>query len=1473
ELGSGGYTLTIRPQTSAPIILSGTVVNTNGLVRFNGVSRLNFLGFSAAGTVNDTSLVVRSSSVSTPAIGFINGGSADTIRGVIFEGRTTSNAVVFFSGSTVLGGLPLSNITFRDNLVRQDMTSPTTSLPTTAILIAGAVPNFNNNIRIVNNAIYNFTSTGVNASSANGGNYNISNNHFYYDATVSATSHTYILMVPGNTSNGNIVNNNWMGGRARFAGGPRLVYTTGTVTGISLSTGLTTGTQVNNNVIANLTAGTGFTGITVTGTSARYEINNNRVGSVDSFTTIIANGPFRATGINSTASGDVTIQNDSILNIYQLNTTSSAAITGINVGSGFSNVTNINNNLVRGLFCNSANTSTTTASAIMGICVTSGSLNQSITNNRVQTLINTNNAASHSMFGIIVSNGANNINDNVVFGLWSRTTNINTSSTASGLTGIALQSSTNGTQNIIGNTVDSIYYTGTSGTQTIGIMATPPGFFITHNITVSNNIVRNMNTSSSAVGALSASSLVGIHYNNANTTGNYNVNVLGNRISVLNHLSATSSSSIIGLLFANSTALVGNNSNVNGNFVHSLRSDATAGIPVMIGIANINGFATYTNNMIRLGIDSGANLYSNPRTITGILQTTGTQCRYYHNTIYIAGAPSIGSANTQGYWAQSAITNGHQNDFRNNIVANTVANTGTATGINYAIILQDSLRHTVNYNLYHTPNNFTGRINSTNTIYRLLEDSIWSWKAVTGFDMTSASGDPLFIADANGVADVATLAVASSNNIERSGDPSLTSVANDFFGNSRSANSPSDIGAHAGNFTLANDLFPPAVSYAVLNNTGNTTANRILANVTITDNSGVPTTGATRPQLLYSKNGTTWFTAPAVNISGTPNNFTASFNLDQLQLAPLTIADSVFYYVIAQDNASNTISNAPFAVAGSVNLIDIYNHPARPNYYKFLPVIPANTVFQVGNGQPYPTLTGVGGFFEFINSRTLGGNVTAEITSNINEPGTVALNAFAEDGAGGYELTIRPAASTTTAHTLEGTSFGTDPLVVLNGTARVKITGIPTGGNPTQKLLRFRNNNNGAPTIQMQNGAIANRLNNLLVEGGNTNATSGVVTIMVTSGNTVPCSFDTISNCVIGNNTTAIFPAGIPNACIYADGQPNVFNNNCVILGNELYNFLNTGFRCNTNTGDAWQVLNNSVYNNLPISVTTAAFQPIDVFSGINGSGHTVQGNFVGGSGPLCSGVWNHTGNTGLNGIRLNSGNGATSVIRNNVIQNLNFNVPVFNSFIGIVSTNGNVTIGGTPAQGNLVGSTTNPNSFIHNGFSGGTGINYQGTGNINISGNTICGMVVGAATQTGAFTGISITNGNLTGFTDNVVGSTTMANAITYIGSGTLTGITLSVPSTYAATYTATNNTVSNLTATGTQTGVTVRGYTLQNSGIPIFTNNTVTNLTSASSNVSTTFGAVAGIAISFNSQGTIANNTVSAIRAINTSAATNAT
>ena len=1465
ESGAGGYTLTIRPQTSAQVIISGTGGSNNGLIRLNAVNRVKILGWAATGTIADTSLIIQSNSTTSPALGIINGGGNDSIMGVIFESRTTSNGVINLQGSSTLG---VTNVLFEGNHIRQDQTSPTTALPTTAFFATGVAPFFNANIRIIGNQFYNFTTTGINASTANGGNWIINNNHFYYNATATlTTSPTYINMQPGGTSNDNVINSNWMGGRAIFAGGGRLI-TSAAFTPIVLSTGLTTGTTVTNNVIANISAATGFTGISVIGTSATYNVSGNRIGSVDSATSVLASGAYRFTGINSSASGNVTFINDSVLTIFSTGATAATGIVGINVTSGFSNVTNISNNLVRGLFANSAvNTSTTTAASVIGICLQSFSLNQTVSNNRVQTLSNTS-VAGHSMYGILITGGVNTVNNNVVYGMVSRTTGATSAATTTPIQGISMTSSTAGNQVITNNTVDSIYYIGTSAAQMFGIM--PGNTFGSGPFVITGNVVKNLNSTTTSTLTNASAGIVGMFFNNA---GAANVNLSGNNISLLHHNNPTAATSVIGLVYANSPALVGNNSFVNGNFIHSFRSASTAATTTFTGILNTNGFITFTNNMVRLGIDSGANFFALPRRINGIVQVTGTQCRYYHNTIYLAGRPESGASNTIGFNAQARIIAGQQNDFRNNIVVNAVTDTLAATGLNFAVVLQDSLRHTFNYNLYHTPGNggFTGRINASNNDYRLLEDSIRSWKAVTGLDIASANGDPIFTANANGVADVASLAVDGSNNIERSGDPSLTSVATDFYGNVRASNSPSDIGAHAGNFNLVSDLFPPVITLTPLANTGNTTAQRSLVNVSITDNAGIPMAGANRPRLYFSKDGVTWLSSVASSITGSANNATASFVLDQLLLAPLAVTDTVRYFVIAQDNASNTISNAPFAVATDVN--NITNNPIVPYRYQFLPVIAANSVFQVGNGQTYTTLTGAGGFFEFVNSRTLGGSISAEITSDISEPGTTALNEFAEDGSGGYTLTIRPTSGTSSPWLLSGSTSGA--MVVINGADRVKLNGVPTGGSTTQKMLRFRNNGTG-PVVQIQNGATGCRVNNVLVEGGSNNTASGALTIITNAG-TVPCSFDTISGCVIGNNPTLTFPNGIAAFGFYTQGLPGVFNHSCVFTNNEVYNYSNSGALTDLNTGDNWEFTNNSFYNNLPISVTTAQFVGLNLVPNQNGSGFIITGNFVGGTAANAGGSpWTHTGSTAFIGLRYSGGVGANAIIRNNTIQNINFNVPAFFQFTGINVLGGNAIVGGTPAQGNLIGSLTNANSIIYNGFSGGFGISLTGANTMAVSGNTVSGLLIGTPSQSGTFTGISVTNGNLVECNNNTVGSTTLANSINNVGSGQTNGIVLGPPANLVASYTATNNTVSNIFASGNQSSVALRGILLQSSANPTLTNNIISNLTTNSGNVSTSFSnALTGIFVGVGSGTipTVNNNTVTALRALGTTGGTNVT
>mgnify|MGYP006288642265 FL=1 len=64
--------------------------------------------------------------------------------------------------------------------------------------------------------------------------------------------------------------------------------------------------------------------------------------------------------------------------------------------------------------------------------------------------------------------------------------------------------------------------------------------------------------------------------------------------------------------------------------------------------------------------------------------------------------------------------------------------------------------------------------------------------------------------------------------------------------------------------------------------------------------------------------------------------------------------------------------------------------------------------YSVGTGGDYASLTGAGGAFAALNSSGLSGDVTLSILSDLSEDGSVSLDAW----AGGYQLTIQPAAAT-----------------------------------------------------------------------------------------------------------------------------------------------------------------------------------------------------------------------------------------------------------------------------------------------------------------------------------------------------------------------------------------------------------------------------------------------------------------------------
>ncbi len=1480
EVGTGGYKLTIRPVNNSQYILSGT--STAGLIRFNNTENVSILGFDSMGSVNDTNLIIRVSANGS-ALVFNNGGASDTVRNVIFETRAAGNGNVFISGTTVTRGF--SNALFENCHFRQDLTG--TTLMTMGLYGFGTSPRLNTNITVNNCSFYNFTSNGVNFTTGTGDNMRITNNHFFYNyGTSTSTSLIPITLQPGSSSNGNLITGNYIGGNSAFAqGSPWTNSASVTFTGISSNTGTAAGTTINGNVVQNInltsTTGTGtFTGILAQGTSAVYTVNNNRVGS---FTLpIYSLNNARFIGISTTSSGNVTIQNDSVLNIQVINTGTTAGITGINSTGGSSNVVNINNNIISGLFTTSGNTGTTTAAAVMGILSTHSTLSLNITNNTVRTLVASNTTATHSMRGIIVSGGAPNISNNTVYGLSSRSTYTGTLTLAN-LIGIANTSTFNNTFNMNNNIVDSLGCTNGSAlsTQLIGILLSSSGVTQTGN--VNNNIVQNLVTTSSNTGTLTSSALVGIMISG---TGTVNANYNDNKISNLSHRVTNAAVSVAGLYIATSISVNGNNSTVARNLIHSLSSTATPAIPVLTGLQVNQGFVTVANNMIRMGIDSAGTVFTNPAVVRGIWHQNATQAFYYHNSVLVSGNTATSNSNTAAFESNASITAGQQMDVRNNIFANTAIN-AAGTGFNFGIRYQDSLRINSNYNIVYTPgtNGIAAGIVATNSRYALLGGDSSSWKAIVGLDMASSAANPSFDAAATAAAPNVNLNLMTSNPAEKSGDPSLVSVTNDYYGNARSGLTPSDIGAHAGNFSMSPDAFGPSISYTLLSNAGTFTGTRALNNVTITDNNGIINSGANRPKIYYSRDGSTWYSASANTVTGTATNATASFTIDYLAFTPsLTLADTIRYFVVAQDGAGNVTSSPALAVGTDVHTITQY--PRNPNRYSFLPVISANTVISVGAGQTYTSLTNAGGLFEFINSRTLGGHVVAEITSDlIGETGAVALNKFAEDGAGSgsFTLTIRPNAGTVTPRLIQGSYnnpgnfYG---LITLLGADRVKLTGIPTGGNNTQRLLRIRNTaasgtyaaSTGSGVIVVSS-ATGVAISNCIIESGNSNTAGGGVEFRVGVGNqylTTPCSFDTVTNCVMTNNTIATLPDGIPaNAGLYSFGAPNVYNNNIVFTNNQVSNFVTAGVGVVGNNGDGFVITGNSFFYDLGyVPSVTGTFQGIVFIPGSFSSGNVISNNYIGGSAINCGGaMWVNPNNLGFNGIRVQVGNGANTIINGNVIRNISFsNTAATTQGFGIQTQSGNATI-----TNNIVGDATMAGGINWLTSASFFGIAYQGVNNLTMQNNTVQGINIGTPNTFAQFYGIYITGGTVTSpISGNVVGHPSNADNIIIASNTNSYGIFSSILVAYSPTYTLSNNTVANITCTGTGTGSIIYGIAVQNSAFPTVTNNTVSNLRTACIS-NTTTGVASGIVVQVGATtvASVTNNNVRAIRATNTGTA----
>jgi hypothetical protein len=401
----------------------------------------------------------------------------------------------------------------------------------------------------------------------------------------------------------------------------------------------------------------------------------------------------------------------------------------------------------------------------------------------------------------------------------------------------------------------------------------------------------------------------------------------------------------------------------------------------------------------------------------------------YNNTVYIGGSGvAAGTVKCYDFFLNNhgLLYGSYSENIRDNIFVDVRTN-AVPNVLNYAVSLPAysiTIPFTEDYNIYQVSST-DGKLASVGGTDRNNLGAIG--EVYPGADAHSGFGRSA--PHKPGTGSASTLSLVPANLTPAEGTGILVStVTDDLNGLLRSAYTPTDIGAYAGNFTApgaGQDIFPAVITYAPLGNTSLTT-NRTTSNFAgITDFfTGVNTTSGTKPRLYFklstdanvfggntsSDNGWKWVESLS---SATPFDFTIDYSI--INGGSVSLGNIIQYFVVAQDLA--TVPNVTFKPSNGASGTSVASTgmvaPTTPNSYTIVTAIPS--AVDVGTGYTYTTLTGAGGLFAAINAGVIGANTVATIHTDMVEPGTVALNLVAEQGpnAGTLTLTIQPDANRT----------------------------------------------------------------------------------------------------------------------------------------------------------------------------------------------------------------------------------------------------------------------------------------------------------------------------------------------------------------------------------------------------------------------------------------------------------------------------
>jgi putative component of toxin-antitoxin plasmid stabilization module len=905
----------------------------------------------------------------------------------------------------------------------------------------------------------------------------------------------------------------------------------------------------------------------------------------------------------------------------------------------------------------------------------------------------------------IVNNSASSVTANAAMWLIGRTTG-----------GLGVTNTTISNCVVIGNG----NIAATSNTTQFGIYVAGASFSTSgtgdlhNNITIDNNEVRrahygiftagtttnlatNITISNNIIGSNSQSEFVmfrGILVNNSTSPL-----VQGNTVFNIKNVMTSTAGIEIGTSASNTGAMVRRN-RVSGIYNLNTGGWTCSGI-ILSGGTNHN----LDNNLV---YDILATNYSSYSTFSaaGIRITSGTGHKLYYNSVNMFGVQDVNSGTpttpiSAALWVTSTAVTGL--DIRNNIFANTMTSIWP-TFKGFAVMFASGYNFTtsnitINNNLYYSPVSGTHFVGGTSAGATQDRATLTDLRALTLQDANSISGNPLFTSEMD-------LTPLPNSPALGAGTP-IAGFTTDFLGKTRSATSPM-IGAY--------ELAGPFITYTRLENT-NSTDNRLLLDVSITDISGINVTSGTSPRLYYKRStdantfndntsATTGWKFVEANNSSSPFNFTIDYS--KLFGGSASTGISIQYFVIAQNLAvtpnvtlnsgvlastptSVALTSAHFPVSGTLNSFNIF--------------LPLSGVINVGTGETYTTLTGNGGLFQTINNNIVAENIIINITSNLTETGTHALNQWLEQGPGkNYSITIRPSGS---SRTITGAATA-NGLIYLNGTDRVTIDGRVEGIGSANGLTITNTATTGTYGViavngaSLSNGAFKNTIRNVNIIGG-INTVTGISGISV-FGNDVDSltiqqnSFAKVNNAILVRGVSVatshdamhisdniIGPSTATTVdLVISRGIDVQFINNSSITGNRIQNMVATvgssiaAIDLGANVNNTF--VNRNIINNIKQN-STSGFGTYGInINATSTSNITIANNFISGiSGyGLSTGTVNNpfgiriTGGTGhrvyyntvdLTGAFLNTSGlssaflltgGTGLIVRNNIFINRN---------------------------------------------------------------------------------------------------------------------------------------------------------------------------------------------------------------------------